>query len=86
MVFARLDNPLMAHVHVEQVGGTEREARPPTSDTREAVSWALTRADQVLLRDERDERPGTYYWFGREPAGGSTPQVRPGSEYDLWEL
>ncbi len=76
---------MKAHVHVEEVAGTAREGRLPTRDTREAVRWALERADHVLVRDERDERPGTYYWFGREPRGGYSQQVRPGDEYGLWD-
>ncbi len=42
LVFAGLDGPVKAHVHVEEVAGTAREGRLPTRDTREAVRWLLS--------------------------------------------
>ncbi len=63
-----------------------RQSRPPTTDVREAVTWALQRAEQVLVRDERDERPGTYYLFGPASADAYSAQVRPSDEYQLGHL
>lgn len=87
VVCSRLDGPMRAYAHVEATvsTGTSSLGRPPTSSVRAAVEWALERADYVLLRDDRDTRPGTYYRFGSEPDMYST-QVRPGAEYVLWDI